>query len=127
MRHHNANANPHRLSYGVRLRDYFWIISENVYGYSGLAMDTILWSIKKEKWIPGPNLLKSGKSFEFEGPEICLVGVGNEEAYLLMDEKLNLGYNLRNNEWKNGKVIKNYYNGIHPRSCIFHQDKEQER
>ena len=84
-----------RQSFGVHLGDHYWIIFKAKW-YSQFTMydeeitfkiDTILWSIKKEKWIPGPNLLKSGEDFNFGGVEICLVGIGNEEAHILMDNR----------------------------------------
>ena len=116
--------------------DHYWIIlGEDGYG---LLSKTSLWSMKKEKWIEGPNFQDSGvarhfdKDHGFTGNEICLVGVGNGEAYLLIDYRLVLGYNFYKNQWKNGtlpklKVWNDYTWTIHQHSCVFYQDKNYER
>ena len=123
-------------SFGVQMMDYYWIIlGENM---DGLMSKTSLWSMKKEKWIEGPNFQDSGvarhfdKDHGFTGNEICLVGVGNGEAYLLIDYRLVLGYNFYKNQWKNGtlpklKVSDDYTWTIHQHSCVFYQDKNYER
>ena len=104
----------------------------------GLMSKTSLWSMKKEKWIEGPNFQDSGvaqhfdKDHGFTGNEICLVGVGNEEAYLLIDYRLVLGYNFYKNQWKNGtlpklKGLSDYTWTLHQHSCVFYQDKNYKR
>lgn len=40
-------------TYGVRIMDHYWIILGQKDG--SLMAETSLWSIKKEKWIAGPN------------------------------------------------------------------------
>ena len=122
-----------RRTFGVQMMDYYWIIlGENM---DGLMSNTSLWSMKKEKWIEGPNFQDSGnarhfdKDFGFKDKEICLVGVGNGEAYLLIDYRLVLGYNFYKNQWKNGKlkVLDDYTWTMHQHSCVFYQNKNYER
>ena len=115
---------------------------------------TSLWSLKKEKWIHGPNLLDSGHAYfenfvsygeenpdaTSDGPnenqpetgDICLVGIGNGEAYIIIDGILVMGYNVDTNTWSSGKKppkFKHDYFTVFPQnpSCIFHQDKEYKR
>ena len=91
--------------------------------------------MKREKWIEGPNFQDSGFAGEvacFNGKEICLVGVGNGEAYLLIDNRLVLGYDFYKNQWKNGTLpkLKGWYDytwALHQHSCVFYQDKNYER
>ena len=123
-------------TFGVQMMDYYWIIlGENM---DGMMSNTSLWSMKKEKWIEGPNFQDSGnarhfdKDFGFNGKEICLVGVGNREAYLLIEYRLVLGYNFYKNQWKNGTLPKlkgwdDYTLALHQHSCVFYQDKNYER
>ena len=126
-------------THGTQIGDYFWI------AFGNLAK-TSLWSLKKEKWIQGPNLLDSGHAY-FENfvshdgdinpnlpetGEICLVGIGNGEAYIIIDGILVMGYNIDTDTWSSGKTppkFKNYYFSVSPQnpSCIFHQDKEYKR
>ena len=93
-------------TFGVQIMDYYWIIfGDNMDGL--MSLETSLWSMKKEKWIEGPNFLDSGFTGEvagFNGNEICLVGVGNGEAYLLIDYRLVLGYNFYKNQWNLTKI-----------------------
>ena len=94
--------------------------------------------------IEGPNFQDSGFAGQvagsdhvhpiagFTGKEICLVGVGNGEAYLLIDNRLVLGYNFYKNQWKNGtlrklKVWDDYTWALHQHSCVFYQGKNYER
>mgnify|MGYP006874406322 FL=1 len=121
-------------TFGVQIMDYYWIIlGDNMDGL--MSLKTSLWSMKKEKWIEGPNFQDSefaGQVVGFEGNEICLVGVGNGEAYLLIDYRLVLGYNFYKNQWKNGtlpklKVWDDYTWTIHQHSCVFYQNKNYER
>ena len=91
-------------------------------------MKTSLWSIKKEKWIEGPNLLHS--PFQFSNlpildEAICLIGVGNGEVYIIVDNDLTGSYNFYTNKWKKGKTPPESL--IHHHSCIFYQNKEYER
>ena len=121
---------------GVQIMDHYWIIlGENK---DGLLSKTSLWSMKKEKWIEGPNFKDSGVPIHFDnedgfrGNEICLVGVGNGEAYILIDYRLVLGYNFCKKQWKNGilpqlKSEVDYTWTIHQHSCIFYQNKNYER
>ena len=123
-------------TFGVQMMDYYWIIlGENM---DGMMSNTSLWSMKKEKWIEGPNFQDSGnarhfdKDFGFEDNEICLVGVGNGEAYLLIEYRLVLGYNFYKKQWKNGTLPKSkawddYTLAFHQHSCIFYQGKNYER
>ena len=121
-------------TFGIQMMDYYWIIfGDNMDGL--MSLETSLWSMKKEKWIEGPNFLDSGFAGEvagFKGNEICLVGVGNGEAYLLIDYRLVLGYNFYKNQWKNGTLPKlkggyDYKWALHQHSCVFYQDKNYER
>ena len=121
-------------TFGVQIMDYYWIIlGDNMDGL--MSLKTSLWSMKKEKWIEGPNFQDSefaGQVVGFDGNEICLVGVGNGEAYLLIDYRLVLGYNFYKNQWKNGtlpklKVWDDYTWTIHQNSCVFYQNKNYER
>ena len=130
-------------THGTQIGDYFWI------AFGNLAK-TSLWSLKKEKWIQGPNLLDSGHAYfenftsndEFgnelintnlpETGEICLVGIGNGEAYIIIDGILVMGYNINTDTWSSGKKppkFKNHDFYVSPQnpSCIFHQDKEYKR
>ena len=121
---------------GVQIMDHYWIIlGEDGYG---LLSKTSLWSMKKEKWIEGPNFKDSGVPIHFDdkdgfrGNEICLVGVGNGEAYILIDHRLVLGYNFCKKQWKIGtlpqlKVGVDYTWTIHQHSCVFYQNKNYER
>ena len=68
----------------------------------------------------------------FKDKEICLVGVGNGEAYLLIEYRLVLGYNFYKKQWKNGTLPKSkawddYTLAFHQHSCIFYQGKNYER
>jgi len=121
-------------TFGVQIMDYYWIIfGDNMDGL--MSLETSLWSMKKEKWIEGPNFQDSGFAGQFagfKGHEICLVGVGNGEVYLLIDYRLVLGYNFYKNQWKNGtlpklKAVDDYTWTIHQHSCVFYQDKNYER
>ena len=124
---------PQMRTHGVQIMDHYWIILGD--NKDGLLSKTSLWSMKKEKWIEGPNFLDSGFTGEvagFNGNEICLVGVGNGEAYILIDYRLVLGYNFRKKQWKNGilpqlKCGVDYTWTIHQHSCIFYQNKNYER
>ena len=121
-------------TFGVQMMDYYWIILGDNMDQT-MSLNTSLWSMKKEKWIEGPNFQDSefaGQVVGFEGNEICLVGVGNGEAYLLIDYRLVLGYNFYKNQWKNGtlpklKAVDDYTWTIHQHSCVFYQDKNYER
>ena len=98
----------------------------------------------------GPNLLDSGHAYfknfvplddfgiesinenQPETKEICLVGTGNGEAYIIIDGILVMGYNIDTNTWSSGKTppkFNHYYFSVSPQnpSCIFHQDKEYKR
>ena len=46
--------------------------------------------------------------FSISNDGFCIVGVGNGEAYMIIEGKLNVGYNLYQNQWKNGKSLPNY-------------------
>ena len=140
-------------THGTQIGDYFWI------AFGNLAK-TSLWSLKKEKWIQGPNLLDSGHTyfenfvshgeeipdyFEHfvtqegdinpnlpETREICLVGIGNGEAYIIIDGILVMGYNIDTDTWFSGKTppkFNHHHFSVLPQnpSCIFHQDKEYRR
>ena len=116
---------------------------------------TSFWSLRKEKWMQGPNLLDSGHAYfknfvplddfgiesinenQPETKEICLVGTGNGEAYIIIDGILVMGYNIDTNTWSSGKTPpkfnlpsthQNFFT-VFPQnpSCIFHQDKEYKR
>ena len=124
---------PEMRTHGVQIMDHYWIIlGENK---DGLLSKTSLWSMKKEKWIEGPNFQDSGFAGQvacFQGKEICLVGVGNGEAYILIDYRLVLGYNFHKKQWKNGilpqlKCGVDYTWTIHQHSCVFYQNKNYER
>ena len=107
---------------------------------------TSLWSLKKEKWIQGPNLLDSGHAYfenftshgetinpnQPETGDICLVGIGNGEAYIIIDGILVMGYNIDTDTWSSGKTppkFNHHHFSVLPQnpSCIFHQDKEYKR
>ena len=126
-------------THGTQIGDYFWI------AFGNLAK-TSLWSFKKEKWIQGPNLLDSGHAYfdnftsydgninenQPETGEICLVGIGNGEAYIIIDGTLVTGYNIDTDTWSSGKTppkFNHYYFSVSPQnpSCIFHHDKEYKR
>ena len=136
-------GNSFITTHGTQIGDYFWIAFGN-------SANTSLWSSKKEKWIQGPNLLDSGHAYfenfvsrdrfgaEFINPnqpetgEICLAGIGNGEAYIIIDGILVMGYNIDTDTWSSGKTppkFKNHYFFVSPQnpSCIFHQDKEYKR
>ena len=134
-----SNGNSFITTHGTQIGDYFWI------AFGNLAK-TSLWSLKKEKWIQGPNLLDSGHAYfenfvshdEDINPylpetwEICLVGIGNGEAYIIIDGILVMGYNINTDTWSSGKKppkFKNHDFYVSPQnpSCIFHQDKEYKR
>ena len=132
--HDKFTQSESRRTLGVQIMDHYWIISgENL-------SKTSLWSMKKEKWIEGPNFKHSGvpihfdNQYGFTGKEICLVGVGSGEAYILIDYRLVLGYNFPKKQWKNGILpCKNVKCGvdftwkIHQHSCVFYQNKNYER
>ena len=121
-------------TYGVHIMDHYWIIlGEKLVG---LLSKTSLWSIKKEQWIEGPNLQESGvtdpfhETWSYKDNEICLVGVGNGEAYILIHEFAVLGYNLYKNQWKNGILPPSNFGAavkINQNSCVFYQNKNYER
>ena len=127
---------PEMRTHGLQIIDHYWIIlGENK---DGLLSKTSLWSMTKEKWIEGPNLKDSGVPIHFDielgfrGNEVCFVGVGNGEAYILIDYRLVLGYNFRKKQWKNGilpqlKCGVDYTWTIHQHSCVFYQNKNYER
>ena len=121
-------------TYGVHIMDHYWIILGEKGG--GLLSKTSLWSVKKEQWIEGPNLQDSGvtnpfhESLSYKDNEICLVGIGNGEAYILIDIRMVLGFNLYKNQWKNGTLPPSNYGvtlKIHHNSCVFYQSKNYER
>ena len=121
-------------TYGVHITDHYWIILGEKGGR--LMSNTSLWSVKKEQWIKGPNLQDSGvtNNFDKEAPykdnTICLVGVGNGEAYILIDISLVLGFNLYKNQWKNGALPPSSLGvtlKIHHNSCVFYQNKNYKR
>ena len=131
----HCTHDPCRRTLGVQIMDYYWIILGN---NKEMSLSTSLWSMKKEKWIEGPNFKDSGvpihfdKNDGFKGNEICLVGVGNGEAYILIDYRLVLGYNFRKEQWKIGMLPKlqsgvDYTWAIHQHSCMFYQNKNYER
>ena len=131
IKRHNFHEIPYATygnsfitTHGTQIGDYFWI------AFGNLAK-TSLWSLKKEKWIqgPSPNLPETG--------EICLVGIGNGEAYIIIDGILVMGYNIDTNTWSSGKTPpkfnlprfhQNHFT-VFPQnpSCIFHQDKGYKR
>ena len=120
-------------TYGVHIMNHYWIILGEKYG---LLSKTSLWSIKKEQWIEGPNIQESGvtdpfhQTWSYKDDAICLVGVGNGEAYILMDIRLVLGYNLYKNQWKNGILPPSNFGAalkINQNSCVFYQNKNYER
>ena len=121
-------------TFGIQIMDYYWIILGDNMDQT-MSLNTSLWSMKKEKWIEGPNFQDSGFAGQvagFKGNEICLVGVGNGEAYLLIDYRLVLGYNFYKNQWKNGtlpklKGLSDYTWTLHQHSCVFYQDKNYKR
>ena len=122
-------------TYGVHIMNHYWIILGEKLG--GLLLsETSLWSIKKEQWIEGPNIQESGvtdpfhETWSYKDNDICLVGVGNGEAYILMDIRLVLGYNLYKNQWKNGILPPSNFGAalkINQNSCVFYQNKNYER
>ena len=132
----SQNLCPEMRTHGVQIMDHYWIIlGENK---DGLLSKTSLWSMKKEVWIEGPNFKDSGVPIYFDtedgyrGNEVCLVGVGNEEAYILIDHRLVLGYNFHKMQWKNGilpqlKYGVDYTWTIHQHSCVFYQNKNYDR
>ena len=66
------------------------------------------------------------------GKDICFVSVGNSQAYIIMGDRLNLGYDLMKNQWKTSKLLPGYFKDIyvwnvHQHSCTFHQNKKYER
>ena len=96
------------------------------------ATFTSLWSIKRERWINGPNLQDSGlKDFENIPDYVCFIGVGKEEAYIMAGLDEFVGYNINNNNWTvaksppNAHVIRDFK--VDYRSCVFHQDKHYNR
>ena len=96
-------------------------------------MKTSLWSIKREKWIQGPDLHHSNsiEAIQFNAIQeaVCLIGVGNGEVYIMIGNELNVGYNLHENQWKKGTIPYNQFNyaSMHHHSCTFHQNKEYKR
>ena len=121
-------------TYGVHIADHFWIILGEK--DARLTSKTSLWSVKKEQWIEGPNLQDSEVKNYFDGEApykdntICLVGVGNGEAYILLDTRLVLGFNLFKNQWKNGALPPSNSGvtlKIHHNSCVFYQNKNYKR
>ena len=95
------------------------------------AKFTSLWSIKRERWINGPNLQDSGlKSFEYM-ESVCFIGVGKGEAYIMSTHDEFVSYNINDKQWTDGKapskthVIRNFF--VFYRSCVFHQDKDYNR
>jgi hypothetical protein len=123
-------------TYGAHIMDHYWIILGEKYG--GLSRETCLWSVKKEQWIKGPNLQGSGvtnhfhETLGYKDNEICFVGVGNGEAYILIEIRLVLGYNFYKNQWKNGILPPSnfgvaYTLKVNQNSCVFYQNKNYER
>lgn len=121
---------------GLRVGNYFWIIfggicpvlnynlwDENI--MHTISM-TLLWSIKKEKWLRGPDLPPDlNKAFQ----KMCSISVGINTAFVLNREHT-FSFNFKN---KIGQYHKSppsllvQGNGYDLESCALHLEKDYHR
>ena len=123
---------------GLRVGNYFWIIfggicpfeDDNSWDEQEMhdVPPTILWSIKKEKWLRGPYLptdlttdLNTGNQ------KICSISVGINTAFVLNREHL-FSFNFKN---KIGQFHKSppslLVQGYDLESCALHLEKDYRR
>ena len=120
--------------FGLRVGDYFWVIGGRPYKYLPHIgpelgrLSTTLWSIKKEKWIRGPELPEDLLEFDIIYKAVCAVSVGSNTAFILNPNTM-YSFNFTD---KMGR----FYNsppGISTKdtdyliSCTFHMSKDYQR
>ena len=119
---------------GLRVGNYFWIIFG---GHCPLEVDnswdeqilryippTLLWSIKKEKWLRGPEL---PEDLNLMNQKMCSISVGINTAYVL-NRKYTFSFNFKN---KIGQFHKSpqslLVQGYNFESCALHLEKDYHR
>ena len=119
---------------GLRVGNYFWIIFG---GHCPLKVDnswdeqilryippTLLWSIKKEKWLRGPEL---PEDLNLMNQKMCSISVGINTAYVLNSE-YTFSFNFKN---KIGQFHKSpqslLVQGYNFESCALHLEKDYHR
>ena len=119
----------HCYHFGLRVGNYFWIIFG---GFCPFEDDnswdenptTILWSIKKEKWLRGPDL---PKNLDKAHQKMCFISVGINTAFLL-NRKQTFSFNFKN---KNGQFHKSplslLVQSYDLESCALHLEKDYHR
>ena len=126
---------------GLRVGNYFWIIfggkcslqNDNSWDENILRKPppTILWSIKKEKWLKGPDLPEDFLPEDFYEAfrKMCSISVGINTAFVLNREHT-FSFNFKN---KIGRFHKSppsllvQGNGYDLESCALHLEKDYHR
>ena len=120
---------------GLRVGDYFWMIfggtcpfeDDNSWDESIMHYipTTLLWSIKKEKWLRGPDLPKDLNLWKNQ--KICSISVGINTAFVLNREHI-FSFNFKN---KIGQLHKSpqslLVQGYNFESCALHLEKDYHR
>ena len=119
---------------GLRVENYFWIIFGGLCAFEDdnswdehtehFSQKTLLWSIKKEKWLRGPDL---PTDLNLLHQKLCSISVGINTAFLLNREHM-FSFNFKN---KIGKFHKSppslLVQGYDLESCALHLEKDYHR
>lgn len=121
---------------GLRVGNYFWIIFGGICSFKDdnswdeqIMHDpppTLLWSIKKEKWLRGPEL-PSDLTTDLNLNKMCSISVGVNTAFVLNRERT-FSFNFKN---KIGQFHKSppslLVQGYDLESCTLHLEKDYHR
>ena len=121
---------------GLRVGNYFWIIFGGICAVQddnswdekimhGRIPMTLLWSIKKEKWLKGPDL---PTDLNLNHQKMCSISVGINTAFVL-NRKHTFSFNFKN---KIGQFHKSppsllVSQGYDLESCALHLEKDYQR
>ena len=123
-------------SSGIQIGKYFWIILGEEFGGAydlRPQLQSSIWHLEKERWFEGPNLEDlplGGISDRLSIPDYCIVSVGKNTAYILIDVYL-MSYNFDDLQWTNHSGIPFWqpstsFSFSFP-TCAFFQDKMYRR
>ena len=132
----SSSINIHMTaSSGIQIGKYFWIILGEEFGGAydlRPQLQSSIWHLEKERWFEGPNLEDlplGGISDRLSIPDYCIVSVGKNTAYILIDVYL-MSYNFDDLQWTNHSGIP-FWQPSTPHfsfpTCAFFQDKMYRR
>ena len=149
-KHRVINNTPSAKSHmgecsGIQIGKYFWIILgedtkknsffgtdsrfQYLYGDLRPQLQSSIWSFEKERWFEGPSLYGLPGINPDINPDTCIVSVGRNTAYFLVDVYL-LSYNFDTVQWTNHSRMQFWefntqfdWNSLAFPTCVFYQDK----